>query len=322
MINKEKCGIFYILGIILYISLNEKFRKKNDYDKLANKRDYNNVTFAIITRNCMRCGLFSFYMVYIGCLHKYLSEGYIPIIDLKSFPNVINGFNISKINHWEFFFEQPFGYTLEEVTKNAKNILRITDCNCGARPDERTIYLNWSKKNFWHNLASKYMPVKKEIIASSNKIMKKLFKNSKNILGVFTRGTDYISRRPRSHPIPPNVTDLIHDVQEMDNLYKYDYIFFSTEDEIIRNIFLKYFKKKVKQILQKIKINYDYSKKEFINLNENIFGNIEFNKIYLLNIIILSKCLDIIAARCSGTVGIFVFSNGFRNIKVYDLGYY
>ena len=68
--------------------------------------------------------------------------------------------------------------------------------------------------------------------------------------------------------------------------------------------------------------NYDYSGKKFLGFNENIKGNIEFNKIYLLNIIILSKCLDIATARCSGTAGIFILTDGFRNIKIYDLGVY
>ena len=44
--------------------------------------------------------------------------------------------------------------------------------------------------------------------------------------------------------------------------------------------------------------------------------------IYLLNIILLSKCIDIITARCSGAAGIFILTNGFRNSKVYDLGEY
>ena len=108
----------------------------------------------------------------------------------------------------------------------------------------------------------------------------------------------------------------------MDNKYKYDYIFFSTEDDIIRRNITKYFKNKLKELKPKTNIKYNYLKKEPLNLNENINGNIEFNKIYLINIIILSKCLDIITARCSGTSGLFVLSNGFRNIKIYDLGYY
>jgi hypothetical protein len=56
--------------------------------------------------------------------------------------------------------------------------------------------------------------------------------------------------------------------------------------------------------------------------NEKIKGNIEFMKIYLINIIILSKCLDIIASRTAGSIVAFILTNGFRNIKIYNLGYY
>lgn len=288
-INKNKFGFLFNLLILYFINItllekNSKIKEEN-YISFMNEKDYNNISFAIITRNCNVCGLFSFYMIYLGCIHKYLSEGYIPIIDIKSFPNVINGFNTSKKNHWEFFFEQPFGYSLEEVLKNAKHIVHITDCNCGPRPDELIMHTNWVRKNFWHNFANKYSSIKREIIEQSNNIMKKLFKNSKNILGVFTRGTDFISKKPRGHPIPPNISILINDVKEMDNNYKYDFIFFSTEDELIRTNFTNHFKEKVKQIQPKIKINYNFLKKDFLNLNDNIKGNVEFNKIYLLNII-------------------------------------
>jgi len=108
----------------------------------------------------------------------------------------------------------------------------------------------------------------------------------------------------------------------MDNKYNYDYIFFSTEDENMREIFAKNFRGKIRLLLPKTRINFEHNKKHFLNINKNISGNIEFNKIYLLNIIILSKCLDIITARCSGTVGVFVLSNGFRNVKIYYLGQY
>ena len=41
-----------------------------------------------------------------------------------------------------------------------------------------------------------------------------------------------------------------------------------------------------------------------------------------LNIVILSKCLDIITSRTSGSAGIFILTKGFRHFKVYDLGLY
>ena len=66
----------------------------------------------------------------------------------------------------------------------------------------------------------------------------------------------------------------------MDSTYKYDYIFFTTEDELIREKFIKNFSKKIKQIKPKIKIKYDYSKKDYLGYNKNVQGNIELNKIH------------------------------------------
>ena len=146
---------------------------------------------------------------------------------------------------------------MEEVIKYAKNITYIRCGDCSPRPNQNSMISSVPKKMFWHNIANNYILIKKEIIDLSNKIIYKLFRNSKNILGVLARGTDYIARKPKSHPIPPDVDTLINDVKMMDNIYKYDYIFFSTEDERIRVKFTNYFKLKIKQLKPKIDIEYD-----------------------------------------------------------------
>ena len=307
--------------LIIFFLCTKTDDKKNNLYKSFSKFNYTNKNFAIIERNCKSCGLFSFFIVSLGCIHKYLIEGYIPIIDMISLPNIINGFKKTKINAWELFFEQPFGYSLENVLKNANKVKRIQCYDCKPRLSICTPFNDINLK-FWHNFANKYSPIKRELIDLSNKMLTKLFKNSKNVLGVLTRGTDFISMKPKGHPIPPKLSDLIRDVQEMDNKNNYDYIFFTTEDENIREKFAKNFPKKLKEVKSKMKINYDYSKKSFLGYNKNINGNIEFNKIYLLNIIILSKCLDLITARCNGAMGVLILTNGFRNTKIYNLGVY
>ena len=163
------------------------------------------------------------------------------------------------------------------------------------------------------------MPIKKELLDEAKGIMKELFGKTKNILGVKMRGTDYISRKPRGHSIPPKIEQVIGDVKMMDKTYKYDFIFFATEDEIIKQKFIPHFKHKLKLLNPKDNIKFNYTD---INSYKNRKGNIEYVKNYVLNIIILSKCLDIITARCSGAAGIFVLSEGFRTVKVYDNGIY
>ena len=101
----------------------------------------------------------------------------------------------------------------------------------------------------------------------------------------------------------------------MDAKHKYDWIYIATEDDSIRNNFINNFGEKLKMI-QKTNIFYH---RGYIGDNENVHG-IEFQKMYLISMIILSKCIDIVAARCSGAMGAFIFSEGFRESIVYFLG--
>ena len=237
-----------------------------------------------------------------------------------SFKNAYNNFNTSNnINPWEYLFEQPFGYTLEEVLK--KNNKKFFDCiEEDSRPSETKIYYNRASIDFWHDFAMKYIPIKKEIIKESNKIMEVLFNGSKNVLGVKIRGTDYITKRPQGHPIPPKIENAINDVKNMTIKNKYDWIFFASEDETIKERFIKEFKDKIKYLNPDKKINYKYNEKRFFfNI---ISGDLEYAKNYVMNIYILSKCVDIIMTRGSGGAGIIILTNGFRNSLIYNLGSY
>ena len=303
--------IFYI---IYYFLVSVKIKLKN-----RDSLNYKISKFAIIIRRCPQCGLFSFFITSLACINTYFNKGYIPIINIKCFPNVLNGNKLHE-NLWELFFEQPFGYTLDDVLKNADNVEYIR-CDWSSPQPTDNILSDRIKIDFWHNFAKKFMPIKNNIIELSNQVMKKLFNNSNNILGVLIRGTDYISLKPKSHPIQPTIDTVITDVREMDKKNNYDYIFFSTEDEKLRTKFQEEFSNKIKQ-LHSFNINYNYSSSPFLNFNENIYGNIQFNKQYLLNIIILSKCLDLVTSRCSAASGILILTKGFRFTKIYDLGAY
>ena len=71
----------------------------------------------------------------------------------------------------------------------------------------------------------KYIPLKSTIIKEAEKVRNKLFNKSKNVLGVLIRGTDYISNKPKGHPIQPDPNIVIKDIKGMDKKNKYDWIF-------------------------------------------------------------------------------------------------
>ena len=79
----------------------------------------------------------------------------------------------------------------------------------------------------------------------------------------------------------------------------------------------------MKYLETNLSFGYDYKcGKARLAYNKNINGNINFMKNYLINIIILSKCIDIICGRTNGSVMAFIITKGFRNIKAYNLGSY
>ena len=200
--------------------------------------------------------------------------------------------------------------------------IKFIDCDMGIITPGFNIYYNNILINFWHNMAKIYMPIKEEFIYEANIKFNHLFKRSNNVLGVLIRGTDYLYRKPIGHPIQPSTEMVLEDIYNMDNKYQYKYIFLTTEDDLIRQKFINKLGNKLKYIKDKISINYDKNKKDLLANYKNITGNISFIKTYLINIIILSKCLDIIASRVGGSLVSFILSKGFRNIKVYNLGLY
>lgn len=325
--------IIYILFLLFFIIFYYYFKFKINfaiYSNLyylkiknsINSIDFEKISFAIIRRrSCPTCGLFSDYIVFLGCINQFISKGYFPIVDLHSFENIFNKFNVnaSSENPWEFFFYQPFSQLLDNIKKKAKKI-KYFECKTNIFRPNSSIYANKILFSFWHNIAKIYLPIQNKILHEARIIFNDLFKDSINILGILIRGTDYISKKPKGHPIPPSPEMIIKDIKKLNFKNNYDWFFISTEDDYIREIFIKEFGNKIKYLIFK-KINYNYQNKLFLAYNDNIKG-LFYSKIYLLNMIILSKCLDILSADTSGAIGVFILSNGFRYSKIYNLGTY
>lgn len=301
----------FIINIFLEKKKKEKFEYSNN--------------FAIIQRNISFStrGLMAYYYMNLGCAIDYIHKGYIPLIDLISHKNIFNGFNTTnnQDNPWEIFFQQSFDFKLKDVIIKAKNI-KYVFCEKGTAGPHFNIFDNKILINYWHNIAKIYMPIKQEFINEARIKYKHLFKRSNNILGILIRGTDYIACQPHGHQKQPDPKTVFKDIINFDNKYKYDYYFLTTEDDIIREKFINKFGKKLKYIKSKVNLHYNYKEKKLLAFNHNIKGNISFMKIYLINIIILSKSLDIIISKTGGSLVTLIISKGFRNIKVYNLGSY
>ena len=183
-------------------------------------------------------------------------------------------------------FYQPYNYTYREVKKYSKNYSYVPCTQTFSRPHDLTIYYKNISRYYWHDFAKKYMPVKNDILNEVKSIMQNFFGNSKNILGVMIRGTNYVALRPKGHSKQPTVEQVISDVKIYDKQYKYDFILFATEDETIRNKFIPEFDIRFKILYPK----------DFNNINkfkENVNKKLNSVKNYVLNIVNIINFISI-----------------------------
>ncbi len=164
--------------------------------------------------------------------------GFIPVVDMENYPTIYNENKkiFNTYNSWEYYYEQIFPYSLEEVYKS-KNII-ITDSTFYSNID---FSYNITDKKELVEIFHKYIKVKKNKIKTINYLKKKLFKDYK-ILGVHFRGTGYKLAR---NPYPATINQMINKINEILENERYDKIFLMTEDGKNFQKIIEYFGDKV-----------------------------------------------------------------------------
>ncbi|WP_455615430.1 hypothetical protein [Eisenbergiella sp.] len=278
-------------------------------------------TFFVIRRATCKVGLFSYVMTNMGLVKYALDKGYIPVIDMQNNLNTYLEENeVGKQNSWEYYFEQPCGYSLEDIARSKNIILSsglVTDKS--IYPDRKEV-LNFANRQEWKSLFFSYLRVQDNIKKEVEELYIDMFRE-KRVLGVLCRGTDYINNRPKNHPIQPDPDAVILKAIEVMGDHNCEYIYLATEDEVIYQKFRKVFKDKLKTTEARRFINTGHT-----NINdfscEREKDKYLKGKEYLVNILLLAKCNCLIAGSVGGTYGALLMSDGFDYEYVYDLGVY
>lgn len=147
------------------------------------------------------------------------------------------------------------------------------------------------------------------------------------ILGVCCRGTDFISLRPKGHPVQPTVDQVLEKVQQYIAQYGYDKIYVTSEEYKIVKIFEEAYPEKV---LTNKKMYYD----ELFYSNDQVtyIGQVEFDREndrylrgieYFSSVYILSKCNAIIGGNCGATrAALYMNDLNYEEKYIFDLGLY
>ena len=279
--------------------------------------------YYIIRRIDTNVGLFSNYIVFAGHIKYALQNGWLPVIDMKNYPNVyLEPQQVGKINAWEYYFCQPLGITLDEAY-NGDNVILSNDLPPDRPHDGMDFFNNINNILMeWRMLVKLgLLKVQPTIYQEFLHLYNLLFAKEDRVLGVLMRGTDYVALKPPSHPIPPPVDVAMKTVQEMKDKWNCNKIFLATEDQNIVSDFKERFGNTCITI-NKPYIKYDgqtYIPLYHIKRKNDFFLS---GKEYLMQMLILSKCNCFVTARCSGSVGVMMMAEKFDNTLAFDFGNY
>lgn len=312
----------------LYVMMSNKKRHYLGREKRVSYGKENpDKRFYVIGQNDLSCGLW--WIINKVVMHLVYAEekGYIPIVDYLNFKTQYHNNNeFGKINIWEKFFEQPYNISLDDI-RHSKNII-ISDKY--AAPSSKYLmgntdfYTDINRRNYFKKCFKKNIRFSNIALEYLERIKMEIIPMNARVLGVLCRGTDYALKRPKGHPIPPSPDEMITKAREVMNTYHCEYIFLATEDALILERFLCEFEEKLLFVDQK-RISPD----EMKGVDRVMDANIELNEDrfkmgldYLCATYILSKCNCFVAARCGGTKGVLLMSDGFEYEYIYNLGFF
>ncbi|MFI3269380.1 MAG: hypothetical protein R3Y34_03185 [Rikenellaceae bacterium] len=256
-----------------------------------------------------------------------IDNGWIPVVDMQNFRTFYrDSENTATNNVWEYYFNQPMGYDLNDI-KDSKNIV-LSKRPANHWPNEKhsmMLHLGFcndvNRIEYYNQLYHKYITYNSHTQEYISNEYDKIMSGKGRVVGVLCRGTDYVMAAPKGHSIQPNPLDIIEKTKQVMEEYNCDYVYLSTEDEENYQLFKSAFKDKLLVNKQDRIQKKDISQGEWIfQIKEKSNANARSGLEYLSSLNILSKCTCFIAGQTGGTVGVLFMTDGFEYKYVYDLG--
>lgn len=281
-------------------------------------------TYYIIRREAKSEGLFFRFVLVAGHIKYALITGRRPVVDMQNYPNpYLAPEKLGKENSWEYFFEQPLRIGLEQAY-SGENVILSDGGMIESRPNSGMAFFEDRNGILtdWRLLVSHgLLKVKPERLQEIAAVRQKLFAPNERILGVLLRGTDYVTEKPKWHPIPPPVEFAASIAKTKLWEWNCDKIFLATEDKSIVQAFKDFF--------GDLCVIYDREYVDFVPSKRISSISIDRandpfiqGKDYLTQMILLSTCNSFVAARCSGSVGVMMLADKFEHTYFFNLGRY
>lgn len=253
-------------------------------------------------------------------------RGWIPIVDQINYPVynqerfTVHGTN----NPWEYFWEQPGGFSLETVYDSKNVVLSKRSWYRPGNP-EYSIRLHSDPKSIhlYHSLMA-MAPLNAETKKYCEEAERTVFGKRKRILGVSMRNAGYALNstfQAPGHPIQPSIELLIKEVRKAIHEWNADAVFLATEE----NSNIKRFRKEFGDFLITYpRQRYDGWRKYSKDDPNPLYlpgKRYQTSLDYLTEMELLSRCRFFMGSITSGVrYAIFRNNNQYEHLILFDCG--
>ena len=284
--------------------------------------EHENKRFLVIRRRDRYAGLFSYFYTNLCWMLYACERGMVPVVDMQTHRNLYQRWrDWRRVNSWDIFFEQPFDYSLRDVS-NAAHVLIVTgvDFDVCKLPVDVWDSSPWAndRLRLVREFVREHIKIKTERLAAyRNEELESALPSG--VVGVFARGTDYVTVKPHGSTVQPPAEMVINKVREyLSNGCKSERIYLVTEDRSVACRFKEAFGDKL--ILSKQRfVEYDGG---LLGDNADVVGAVDRGAAYLKAIVDLSRCKSLIAGRANGAAGAMLLTAGYDYTYFFDLGSY
>ena len=246
-------------------------------------------------------------------------KGYIPVVDMKNYKTQYS--DNEKENAFLYFFKPKNNVSVEEAY-NSENVILSSVNVFYTSPKKTDLSFKDRDISFMRSLFLKYYDFSDEALALFEK--ERYMINTSDCIGLLARGTDYSDFKPAGHPVQPSCEQLSNEIDRFMFEHCVNDVFLVSEDKRIFDYLHNKYKESIKTISKDSFIK-NYKGDGYIsNTYTNQLGTSKksIGLQYLVKLLILSRCKYIVCGKTCGSWAAFVFSNGFTDKHVFELGMY
>lgn len=260
-------------------------------------------------------------------LSHALDNGWIPVVDWQNYGPFAHGEDYpinGTTNCWEYFWNQPSEYTLEEVYQSKNVILSSQNSVAyGLIPGNAiTTPLNSYAKRL-AELCPKYdsaITLNDFTYKYIEEQKNKLFEPGERVLGISIRGVSYGIKNVENHPKQPKISELTVRIDELMETWRIDKIYFACELEPLVQFMKEIYGQKVVSMERK---RYDIQPTDEDDPLYIPGQRYQTNLDYLTEMVLLSQCTCLLGGMSSGLRAAIIWNAGkYEYMETFDNGIY